>query len=109
MRKIVGINGSHARIDGQPALGREESYAEDFPYNHEFGFLLTNHMPREACQERAVCRRMRTNAYWIRSHGGRERIRSHIVRRLPNPFGYRLSVRLQNKGDRYAKSGRTNH
>jgi len=47
------------------------------------GFLLTNRIPKETCQERTVCRMMRTNRYWIRSHGGRERIRFHIVKRLP--------------------------
>jgi hypothetical protein len=33
MRKIGGINGSNGRLDGQPALGHGESYADDFPYN----------------------------------------------------------------------------
>ena len=38
MRKIGGINGSHGRLDGQPALGREGDYVENFPYNQAFGF-----------------------------------------------------------------------
>ena len=37
MRKVGGINGSYERFDGQPALGREEYYEENFPYNQRLG------------------------------------------------------------------------
>jgi hypothetical protein len=35
MPKIGGVNGSHGRLDGQPALGRDEYYVENFPYTQE--------------------------------------------------------------------------
>ena len=43
-----------------PAIGRGSPRA--------FGFLLTDRMPKETCEERTVCRMMRTNGYWIRFH-----------------------------------------
>ena len=39
-----------------------------FAVDIAFGFLLTDRMPKEACEERTVCRMMRANGYWIRSH-----------------------------------------
>jgi hypothetical protein len=35
MRIIGGINDSHGRLDGEPALGREGDYVENFPSNQE--------------------------------------------------------------------------
>jgi hypothetical protein len=37
MRTISGINGSHGKLDGQPALGREGDYVENFPYTQALG------------------------------------------------------------------------
>jgi hypothetical protein len=32
MQKIDGIYGSHGKLDGQPALGREADYVDNFSY-----------------------------------------------------------------------------
>ena len=62
--------------------------------NTKFGFFLTNRIPKETCQERTVCRMMRTNGYWIRSHGVAKRIRSHMVRHLPRVISMARSRNL---------------
>ena len=37
MRKIDGICGSHGKLDGQPALGREADYVDNFPDTEALG------------------------------------------------------------------------
>jgi len=39
MRTIGSIKGSHGRFDGQPALGREWDYVENFPDHHALGYM----------------------------------------------------------------------
>jgi hypothetical protein len=40
MRTIGGINGSHGRSDGQPALIHAQYYVEKFPYHRARGGSL---------------------------------------------------------------------
>jgi len=72
------------------------------PYILYGWLLLTDRIPKETCQERTVCRMMRTNGYWMRSHERildevsrcRERIRSHYVRCLSGSISVEIPYNL---------------
>jgi hypothetical protein len=49
MRTISGINGSHGKLDGQPALGREGDYVENFPYAQALAAQCMNDMCPSRC------------------------------------------------------------